>query len=250
MPAPIANSVSAIQQFGHEFSKVSKDSGIQKDVLDDIPKAIKVATDALPSLSSLAKSTAPVISGMFKDLDKNVQSPAFKNFMKSIDQDVQPASSALHKLAGAAGGFISTLQEKGAGASNQFISSLSGLIKTATPAAVSGLVSGVHAMTTAMDGLNKAMNSPVAKTSGNVWDKITAAGAAADKYGGNVDKFLLGGDRKDLPPWVTGDYPAPKIPKVQPGEIAKSLGAGGAAIPLPLKVKPEVKAAGTGRPDR
>ena len=257
MPAPIANSVSAIQQFGHEFSKVSRESGVQKDVLSDIPKAIKVATDALPSLSGLAKSTAPVVSQMFKDLDKNVQSPAFHNFMKSIDSDVGPASSALHKLAGAAGGFISTLQEKGAGASNQFISSLSSLIKTATPEAVSGLVNSVKTLTNAMNGLNHVMNDPGTKKAGDiaddVWHGIAVGYHDAMKFNtasGNWLERMMTGQEK-LPAWnakfgQTTIHPKVDVkPDIQmdPAAAKAAITAHALKAEAKVDVKPQIKAA-------
>jgi hypothetical protein len=246
LPAPVAGAVSAVRQFEHAWSAVSKSSGIQNDALNDIPKAIKAAENALPGLVGLAKSAAPVISSMFGDLASNEKSSQFKSFMGSLDKDVAPAANAFHNLAGAFGGFISQLQEKGAGAGNQFVNSLANLMKTATPTATTGLVNGVKALSSAMNGLNTATKSPALRDTGDVLDHLFHIGAemghGALKFNEdsvNALNAAVGGSKS--PAWLKelrGEKVSiPVTPKVNKGALEQSL----EGSPIPLPVKPEIK---------
>jgi phage-related protein len=246
LPQGVGASVSAIRQFGHAWSQVSQKSGIQQDVLGDIPKVIKDAEDALPALEGVAKTAAPIISSMFSDIGKNLQSGSFDQFTKSLEKDAPGAANAFHNIAGAMGGFISQLQEKGGTAGNQFLNSFANLVKTATPGAVTGLVNGVKALTGAMNGLNSAMKSPQAHDAATFISDASRAlseaakvGSEADKVGGKVDSAVLGGYKKYLPSWMTGDQ-AVKVkvePQVDKGALERSL----QGSPIPLPVKPEIK---------
>lgn len=255
MPKPIAASVRSIQQFGHAFSQASAKSGIQKDFLHDIPKALKAAQDAIPSLVSLAKGAAPVISNMLGALDKQEKSAGFLHFISSLKKDMGPAAASFKQLGGAVGGFISQLVGKGAGPGNQFVKSVSQLIKTVSPGLVTAAVNGIKLMTGAINGLNTVLNSPVTKGAGHILDNIfkgfgKAASGLEKASEFSISKFwkpALTGSWE--PPWLkeftqhgfagkAAQVPVKVTPHLDKGALAKSLSPAAGPLHIPVAPKP------------
>lgn len=258
MPRGVSGAVQAVQQFGHAWSQVSQKSGIQQDFLGDIPKALGAVEKALPAVEGLAKSAAPVISGLFTDLGKNFQSSGFQSFISGMEKDVQPAAGAFHNLAGSVSDFISDLQGKGASSANSFLNGLAQFGKAMAGPSSTGIVNSVNALTTLMhDATDVATNKQVSQgfdilsglASFVTGHSVTSAGAINSGIAaGNAG--LIPGSAGPGAEMTPKEFAAAKARAAANGRqvaeaerqgLEHSLGSGGAALPLPIKVKPEIK---------
>lgn len=164
MPPEIRKSVMAIQDLGHAWSEAGKKSGIQQDALKDIPKAIGDIKGLIPSITGLAKATAPVISGMLGDFGKFEKSAGFKQFISNVTGQIGPASKALGSFGNAFGSLVTDLTSKSnMAAGDKLLTSLSGLMKSSGPGAVSGLgkvAGGISAISRALSTAEKEKSGP------------------------------------------------------------------------------------------
>jgi hypothetical protein len=154
VPADVRPAVAAIHDLSSEFSRASKTSGIQQDAFKDITSGVRDATAAIPSLEAMAKGAAPVISSMFRDIGKNIKSPAGTTFISNITKDMPEVASSVHSLMSSLGGVASALVSPAmAKGSSQFIASMGSLVKGVTPAAMSALKGSMQGLSTVMDAV-------------------------------------------------------------------------------------------------
>lgn len=160
MPAPIRQSVEAIQQLGHAWSEAGQKSGIQKDALADIPKAIGDIKGLIPTVTGLAKATAPVVGGILSGLGQDEKSKGFETFISNIKSQIAPASKAIQGFGIALGSVMSNLATpKNMAAGDRLLTSISGLVKTSGPGAVSGLDKVAGGISAISNALSKAQSA-------------------------------------------------------------------------------------------
>ncbi len=137
VPANVRPALASIHQVISAWEEAARKSGIQNDVLKDIPLAADAIKGAIPATTSLAQAFAPLVSGGLKDLIHFQQSKGFKTFITDLDKDMPPAAHAVGQLGSAIGGLIADLTTPGAvkTADNMFSSIASGL-KGITPGGV------------------------------------------------------------------------------------------------------------------
>ena len=194
IPADLRPAYTAIQGVISEWEKASRQSGIQGDVLRDIPKAAGVVKDAIPAVTSLAQAFAPLVSHGLGDLQKFEGSPAFLKFIGNLDKDMPPAAHAVRELGDALGGIVNSLTKPAAvkDASAMF-SALSSGIKSITPGSVDELKQAEKALT----GLGHVMQDTQNQksgwhTAGRIFDDLGDAVRNASNWTRTANK--AGGD--------------------------------------------------------
>ena len=183
LPKPIQDVITEVRAFGAEWKRVSASSGIEGDAIRDVGLALKTASDFLPSVVTMARAAAPVISGLWTDLDKNVKSSQFKSFVASMAADVKPAAQGFHEIASAVGGWFSAMSERGGKTSAEFLDSLAGMLKKITPASVTGFLDAAKIMSKAFDLI------------GDLGSKTTGLGRAASDVTGFFRDVVGAGER-------------------------------------------------------
>ena len=194
IPSDLRPAYTAIQGVISEWEKASRQSGIQRDVLRDIPKAADDVKNAIPAISSLGQSFAPLVSHGLGDLGKFEKSAGFKTFISDLDKDMPPAAHAVRELGDAIGGIVNDLTQPGAvkDASEMF-SALSSGIKSISPGAVDELKQAEKALT----GIGNAMHDSRNPKSGwhqlgRYWDD--AGDAVRNVSNWTRDANKIGGD--------------------------------------------------------
>jgi hypothetical protein len=229
LPTPVSDAVTAIKQFEKAWDQTSAKSGIQNAAIGDISLVLRAATDMLPAFTTLAKAASPVISGLWTNIDKNLDSSGWDKFVSSMAKEAAPAAAAFHTVATGVSDYLSAFQEKGAGASNQFITSFGKLLKTTAPDSVTATINGIKMLTSAINGLNAAAKNPDIDALGHGIDNMLHAGGELDRIGSKFDKAFFTGSY--LPPWLSGKPVPVKIGPVDTSALKRSLGESLSTLP-------------------
>jgi hypothetical protein len=205
VPADVRPAVKSIQDLKTAFTQVGKTSGIQGDALKDLPKAINDIKGLFPAMSKLGQSAAPEISKMLSGFGKFEKSKGFTSFISDLSKGIGPALSSLKSVGNAIGGLLSDLASpKFAKTGDSFISSIGAALKGITPAAMSAVTGGLHAMTGALNEIGshgKDLTSAV-----NNFKQLEKLNFSNLKSGGSALNTLVG-------PYLKLLNNLPKIPQ-------------------------------------
>jgi hypothetical protein len=140
LPPEMREVVRSIDSVWTAMKASSRDSGISKDVLEDIPRAASVIKESLPAFASLGKAFAPQFGGWLTELEHWEGSPGFKSFISDLDKDMPGAASSVRQVGDVIGGIINSLTKPGAvkDAESMF-TGIAGGLRAITPAAVNEL---------------------------------------------------------------------------------------------------------------
>lgn len=261
MPAAVRPVVRDIQGLAAAWRDTARSSGIEQDALRDVGLAFRTAEGFLPSLVTMARAAAPVISDIWTGLDRNVRSSDFKSFVASMAADVKPASQGFHELASAVGGWFATMSKRGGPESAEFLGQLSHMLKTITPASVTGFLDAAKLMGHAFNLISEFSSGPGRNAAKNIRDYvggIEAAWRGAERAGHDyrawTDDFWSGAERLlGMPGSRTARIAVkPQLDFSQPSYDAQSLkaaldkagaaGAGGAGAKVTVPLDPRVAA--------
>jgi hypothetical protein len=171
VPADLRPAVKAIHGVEDAWSRTARKSGIQKDILGDIPKVAKDIRGLMPVVAGLGKATAPVFSNLLGDIGKFEKSKGFTDFISRIKGEIPKAMPALHSMGNAVSTLVSSLTSKSNMAiGNNLIKSVSGMMKSITPQAVHELGQAAKTMSQIANWIPKFQHSAEGKAAGGIWN--------------------------------------------------------------------------------
>jgi hypothetical protein len=160
VPPSVRPAISSIHDLITTWEQASKSSGIQQDMLRDIPKIGDVLKGAIPATTSLGKSFAPLFSGWLTDLEHWQKSAGGKSFISDLTKDMPGAAKTIQSVGDALGGVVGALTKPGAAkAAESMFSGIAGAMKSLTPGAVDQL----QKAETIMAGASKDVQSGTKK---------------------------------------------------------------------------------------